>query len=140
MRHVNSGNCPKCEEIFARFPGFHSGLKKWFKELQVRVPSAHISCAGRGEVEQEAARLRGASRASFGKSAHNWNAAIDLFEMQGDSADLYELPWFKENIAPHIPDTLQWYGETGASFYELPHIEVRGWHELAKNGLLKIVE
>lgn len=140
MRHENSGNCPQCEKIFNRYPGFHSGLKKWFKDLQAKVPTAHISCAGRGQQDQEECVRRGASRAHWSKSAHNWNCAIDLFEMDGKIGDLYERPWFEAHVAGQVPSELEWYGAPGASFPELPHIELRGWRELAHTGKVKLVE
>jgi hypothetical protein len=141
MRHENDGNCQKCEQIFTRYPGFHAGLRKWFKDLQAKVPTAHISCAGRGQQDQEECVRRGASRAHWSKSAHNWNAAIDIFEMGGKSTtDLYERAWYNEHVAKSIPDDLEWYGAPGASFPELPHVQLRGWKLLANAGKLKLVE
>ncbi len=141
IRHENSGNCQRCEQIFNRYPNFHAGLRKWFKAFQAKVPTAHISCAGRGRQDQEECVRRGASKAHWSKSAHNWNAAIDIFEMGGKSVtDLYEREWYETNLATSLPDDLVWYGSPGSIFPELPHVQVRDWPELARQGKLKLVE
>lgn len=138
--HKNSGRCEQCAKIFNRYPGFHSGLRRWFEEFQAEHPEAHISCAGRGRFDQEAMVLKHASRAHYGKSSHNWNAAIDIFELQGDVANIYERAWFDRVLAPEIPHWLNWYGSPGSVFFELPHIEVRAWRTLAQDGKLRLVE
>lgn len=140
LKHENTGSCAKCKQIFDRYPGFHQQLRDWFKVLQKHVPTAHISTAGRGELDQEAAVRRGASRAHWGKSAHNWNCAMDFFEMGGSSTDIYERKWFDKELAPRIPDWIEWYGRPGASFPELPHCELKGWRQMAKDGKLHLVE
>jgi hypothetical protein len=140
MSHLNNGTCPQCKLIFDRYQGFNSGLRSWFEAFQVKHPEAHISCAGRGEQDQEAAVLRRASRAHYGHSSHNWNAAIDIFEMTSDSPNIYNLAWFKNVLAPELPDWVNWYGMPGAAFHELPHCEVRNWKELALAGELFLVE
>lgn len=140
MKHENNGACPKCQAIFNTFPGFEPRLRAWFEELQGRYPVAHISCAGRGKAAQADALAKGMSRAPYGKSAHNYNAAIDIFEMSGISTDIYERAWFKTVVEPNLKDFLSWYGAPGASFPELPHVEVKEWRELARNGKLSLVE
>lgn len=139
--HENNGNCPGCEKIFNRYPHFYKPLKDWFKALQAKHHEAHISCAGRGRQEQEDAYARGASRAHWGESAHNYNAAIDIFEQSGDRKNIYERAWFASVIAPNLPDFLDWYGQAGVSgFRELPHVEVKYWSGLAQKKILKLVE
>ncbi len=142
MKHVNNGKCPKCEFVFDRYPGFYGKLRVWFFCLQRAFPEAHVSCAGRGKAEQEAAKARGASRAGYGSSAHNYNAAIDIFEQSGDGKDIYEKEWFDRVVAPWVrkAEWLKWYGEKGSPFFELPHIEVRDWRTLANAKLIKLVE
>lgn len=138
--HVNSGNCPGCTRIINRYPGFHPGLRDWFFEFQYRHNEAHISCAGRGETDQEALLLRKASKAAWTESAHNYNAALDIFENQGDKKNIYEVDWFHDVLYPEIPAWLDWYGMPDAPFRELPHIELRGWEELALSGEITLVE
>jgi hypothetical protein len=116
------------------------GLRSWFESLQANYPSAHISCAGRGEKEQEEAYDNRRSRAHYGQSAHNYNAALDLFEMSGDKENIYERKWFNSVVAPNLHPTLNWYGSPGSSFFELPHVEVKAWKSLVKNKDLKLVE
>jgi len=139
-RHENNGNCAKCDEIFDRYPNFVKILRDWFKALQEKHPEAHISCAGRGKEEQEDAHAKRLSRAHYGESAHNFNAAIDLFELQGDKGNLYERAWFRVVVAPNIPAFLNWYGAPGSKFYELPHVEIRDWKSLASKKVFTLVE
>lgn len=140
-KHQNNGKCPQCAKIFDRYPGFHLALRFWFEDFQSKHPEAHISCAGRGEIDQEAALIKKASKAHWKESSHNWNAAIDLFEMAGEKiGDIYEVKWFFEVLFPNLPDWLKWYGAPGSKFKELPHVEVANWKALTENGLLKLVE
>jgi len=138
-KHQNNGDCPKCKELFDKYPGFYQPLRDWFISFQKKCPEAHISCAGRGAVDQDAKKLEGRSKASFGKSAHNYNAAIDLF-VNKPFTNLYDLAWFNANVAPAIPLSLNWYGSPGSRFPEIPHIEARNWKELRDAGVLTLVE
>jgi hypothetical protein len=141
LKHENNGKCEKCLEIINRYPNPHAELVSWFKEFQVTHPEAHVSCAGRGRDDQEALYLRKASKARWGESAHNYNAALDLFETGGaDVKDIYEPKWFKEVLKPALPYWVKWYGEPGSKFFELPHIEVADWRELRMKGQIGLVE
>lgn len=140
MKHTNNGNCKRCLEILYRYPNPDKDLVLWWVGFQMEHPEAHISCAGRGRMDQEALKVRGASRASYGESAHNYNAAIDIFEQGGDGKNIYEKQWFFDVLAPSLPDFLKWYGWPGSKFLELPHVEREDWRALAKLGELKLVE
>lgn len=107
--------------------------------FQAKHPEAHISCAGRGLVEQEEKKAEGRSKASYGKSAHNYNCAIDLF-IQLPGKDIYDNDWFQKVLAPEIPFHLHWYGSPHSKFFELPHIEFRNWRELAARKEIALVE
>ena len=123
-------DCYKCEEIFGIYPGFHAGLKAWFQKVHSKFPDAHISCAGRGRIEQEAAYARGASQAHWGKSAHNYNMAIDLFRLDETVEGHYSLSrkWFEEVFAAFpLGDEFYWLGTEGSKFPEIPHVQVMGW-------------
>lgn len=122
-----------------KYPGFNLILREWFESFQSVFPEAHISCAGRGKEEQELKFQEGLSRAHWKGSSHNWNCAIDIFEMDGD-AEIYEKEWFMNVLFPNLPDHLEWYGKPGSSFYELPHVEIKGWRTLRDLGVLKLVE
>lgn len=142
MKHRNNGRCQRCLQIINSYPGFHHGLRDWFTALQgLYLPEVHVSEAGRGRARQEQLKKAGASRASYGESAHNYNAALDLFEQGGDSSsNIYEKKWFNEKMKPHLGELVNWYGHPGSSFYELPHVEVKNWKELVTRGDLKLVE
>jgi len=101
---------------------------------------AHISCAGRGYNEQYDAFMRGASRAKWGESSHSWNAALDTFVIRAGDTSIYPLDWYKTVLEPSLPPWIKWYGRPSSQFYELPHIEISNWRELAKEGILKLVE
>lgn len=143
-KHINNGDCPKCCELFDKYVGFHPHLRKWFKMIQMIERSAHISCAGRGKEDQEAYFNKGTSRAHYGESAHNYNVAIDVFFQENGQAS-YNTLLFARHIAPYIEIhnmyeqygfKLEWYGKPTSSFFELPHIEVKGWRKMA----LQLVE
>ena len=138
MKHQNNGNCPKCAEIFDKYPGFNVLLRTWFEEMQKENLGFHISDAGRGKIDQEAYFNRKASLAHFGESAHNFNAAIDTFWLIGGQYSL-SIELYQEKIEPNIPDWLQW-GHYWKGFSELPHFEVKAWKLLREHGAIKAVE
>lgn len=141
LKHQNSGRCPRCQEILDRYPDFNGDLRAWFEMFQLQNPEAHTSEAGRGRDAQEALYQRRASRAQWGESAHNYNAALDLFEQGGKShKDIYERDWFDRKLQPALPPWIKWYGEPGSKFYELPHVELKDWRAMAERGELQLVE
>lgn len=139
MSHQNIvGHCSKCDDLFRRYEGFHPGLRDWFDLIRTKFFDAHISCAGRGKIDQEAAFYRHASNAHWAQSAHNWNAAIDLFQLKDGGYSLETL-WFAE-IMEGLPPTLEWYGTPDSPYRELPHVQIKDWRELAASGRLRLVE
>ena len=141
MKHENNGRCAKCQLVLNRYPGFHKHFRNWFESFQLKHPEAHTSCAGRGELDQEACFIRKASRARWKESSHNYNAALDFFELGGDDIEqIYEEKWFHEVLAPELPEFLEWYGAPNAPFKEMPHVQLKNWKILRNNGTLKLVE
>src|SRR6266850_2662917 len=138
MKHENSGFCEKCLSIINRYPGFNEALMRWFFSLQKKHPEAHISCAGRGEQDQEALFLKQATRAHWTHSAHNYNAALDLFDMTGTKDGIYSRVWFRDIMSPCLEPWIEWYGAPNAQFYELPHIQLRDWKDQVSSGYLKL--
>lgn len=138
MAHINNGNCPKCDELFDKYSGFHQGLREWFKKLQKKDSTTHISCGGRGKIDQEAAFNSKTSRAHYGQSSHNYNLALDIFRLTQNGAEWKGL-WFRDvvgtavighNADPNKKFDLTWYGMPGSRYFELPHVEVYGWKEM----------
>lgn len=127
-----------------RYDGFHQGLRNWFVTLQSESPHFHVSCAGRGFEDQEEAYRRHASKAHFGQSSHNFNAAIDLFFIDDAGQAVWDLKEmksiFKAEIGPRIKGWLRWYGDEKSPFYELWHVEVKDWRQMALDGELQLVE
>lgn len=140
MIHENSGACEKCETVFNKYRDFYIPLKEWFKFLQKDYPEFHISCAGRGKKEQETLYGHGASRAQWGQSAHNYNAAIDLFIIDSNSPNIYPVEKFNYVIPPRLGNGFNWYGLPGSPFRELPHIEPIHWRTLVSIGSIHLVE
>lgn len=140
MSHKNDGSCSRCIELFNHYDDFNQSLKNWFIELQRSYPEAHISCAGRGKADQEAAFSKGISRARFGESAHNYGMAIDIFVQLHGEKTIYPLDWFENVLQPNLEPWLEWYGAKGAVYYELPHIEIRGWKQIVEVGEVNLVE
>lgn len=137
--HLNNGSCSSCLSIFNRYPFFNLDLQNWFKGIQKQFPDAHISCAGRGHLDQETLYQRGATRAHYGESAHNYNAALDVFQQQGAEA-LWDIEWFDWVIGANLTQDLEWYGAPKSVFYELPHIQIKAWRTMKDSGLIKLVE
>lgn len=138
-KHLNDGKCEKCLLIFDRYPGFHQGLKNWFIQIQASNPEAHISGAGRGKLEQEEYFVKKTSNAHYGQSAHNFNAAVDIFRLHQNGAE-WPKTWFTDIVKPAIEAhnaaasfKIKWYGMPGSAFYELPHCEVDGWKTMGLN-------
>lgn len=140
MPHTNSGWCLKCRQIVQRYPGLNEFLWNWFEQLQVDHPDVHLSCAGRGKLDQEAAFVNGTSKAHFGQSSHNWNCAIDLFQLTDTGKAAWNKEWFNSVVAPSLLFNLNWYGRPGSSFYELPHVELLNWRFLRDSGRIRLVE
>jgi hypothetical protein len=141
-KHINNGRCPRCQAIFDRYPHHHPALYNWFLDVQKAHPEAHVAWAGRGKEDQEGFYKLKTSRAHYGQSAHNWNAAIDIFKLEYPAGAVWPKTWYTETVGPLVaqrPDFV-WYGVPGSAFPELPHIEVRKWKEDARSGLLKLVD
>ena len=140
MSHQNSGNCAECVSIFNKYPGPNITLFGWFFDVQSKIPEFHASCVGRGQIDQEACFARGATRAHWTQSSHNFNCAVDTWFLIDGQYHLEEI-YFKK-IIPFIIDDIAWYGDphSNGGFYERPHYEMKNWHSLVVNGLARLVE
>lgn len=138
MIHVNDGACIKCEEIMNKYAGFVNQLKEWFLFMQAKYPMFHTCDAGRGKREQELFLAKGASKARWGQSSHNYNAALDTFFLVDGKYSLDQKLY--DSIAPEVPAFISWYGAPGAKFYERPHFEIKTWREMVGAGEIKLVE
>jgi hypothetical protein len=141
--HNFQGPCSKCDELFDLYPGFNNELRLWFAAVRSTIFDAHISCAGRGKVDQEELFNRGASHAHWGKSAHNYGMAIDLFRLDPSVPGEYSLDrrWFLAMFeAFPIGKKFFWFGDPRAAFKELPHLEVENWYDLVVTESIPLVE
>lgn len=139
-KHINNGKCEKCLEFMNEW-GVDDILRRWFIATQVRTPEMHTSCVGRNQEDQEFALLHKASKASFGKSPHNYtpSLAMDIFRLvveEGKPTQASFNPeWYKAVIVPTIPDRITW----GGYFHDIidsPHFEIRGWSKIANKVLI----
>jgi hypothetical protein len=140
--HINVPNCPKCVQLLDKYPGFHSGLREWVSQFLSTNCDAHISAAGRGRDDQELFFKKGTSRAHYGQSAHNWNAAVDFFHLTQAGGAAFDRPWYQQVLGPAVlaNPALKWYGEPPISFLEFPHVEWRCWRSLAASGEATLVD
>lgn len=139
-KHLNTGECLKCAEILNQYPNFYKPLENWFLDLQKRNPEIHISAAGRGKKEQEDYFKKGASKAKYGESAHNYNAALDLFRLTLSGASFQTL-WYIQNVKPEVNKSgFLEYGGDWTHFKDWPHCEVANWKDMVKKKELLLVE
>jgi hypothetical protein len=137
--HLNNGRCDHCLEIMNLYLNFYRPLRAWFVFFQDQHPEFHISEAGRGKAKQEEDFLERASKAHWLESAHNYNAAMDLF-IQVAGRSMYDKEWFNKYLPPALPKTIVWYGRPGCTFREFPHVEFALWRQLRDSGILVPVE
>lgn len=140
VKHTNDKACKKCEEIFNKYKNFHQPLQEWFKKLQQIIPECHIAYAGRGKAEQDDFFAKGTSKAKWTESPHNYGLAIDVFELTIGGAR-WDTIWYKERINPEVKKT-DWleHGLDWPKFKDAPHIQLKNWKDLVKNGSAKLVE
>jgi hypothetical protein len=134
-RHVNTGACPKCLEIISKYPGFDSSLADWFKSFQLVNRDSHISCAGRGKVEQEADFDKDVSDAHWTESPHNYNGALDFFRLTQAGGAIFDRPWYLAVLAPAAKKAGFVWGGDWIHRKDYPHVEIV---DFKKNG--KLVE
>jgi hypothetical protein len=139
MSHKNDVvDCPGCNAVFDKYPDFDQEMRAWFFAERAIDPTFHCSCAGRGQVDQEACFARGASKAHWKQSSHNVNGALDGFFQRDGKYDVDKALFVP--IAARLPARYKWYGAPGAEFPETPHFEIADWRVLAASGQLKFVE
>lgn len=124
MKHLNNGACLKCLDILkdCSIP-----ITTWFTQTQIIYPQLHTSCGHRGEVEQNEAFRKGASKAKFGESPHNLlpAKACDIFFLVLDHA-CFDLHLYKE-LADILPPNLESGIHFPKGFVDAAHIQERDW-------------
>jgi peptidoglycan L-alanyl-D-glutamate endopeptidase CwlK len=135
-KHTNNGACPKCLEILGQA---HENLVDWFQCEQKKDPELHVSCAYRGKIQQDDDFDRGVSKATFGKSPHNYMPALalDVFYIIGGIAK-WPMDRYRQ-LAADKPDGIEWgadWNDNGRTddekFIDAPHFQVKGWKAFAK--------
>lgn len=141
MIHLNQTICEKCISIINTYPNPHPLIVTFVDKFRAANPDAHISACGRSQADQDADFAKGVSRAKWGQSAHNYNAAVDFFRLTLAQGASFDANWYKTVLGPAIKQNpnLVW-GGTFTSIVDLPHCEVAGWAQEAQNGQLKLVQ
>ncbi len=137
-KHENKLNCLKCTELLIKYNGCHQTIYNFVHTLRSSDNTAHISCGPRGRVDQEIYFQRGATRAHYGQSAHNYGAAVDIFRIDELGKLSYDKAWFNQVVGTEVrlhndhstKEPLTWYGKKGSKFYELPHVELTNWKKM----------
>lgn len=139
--HKNVEHCEGCEKVLNKYPGFHPPLREWLRLLRTAYLDAHVSWAGRGREDQELFFRKGLSKAHFGQSSHNYNAALDFFQLTPTGA-YFGTEWYKRVLGARVVPEVRWYGviEGKGDFLEYGHVEWREWKKALQAGELKPVE
>jgi len=140
-KHTNTDHCAKCEEIILKYGGLFYTLKDWFDKIRIKYPEAHISCAGRNEKDQQEAFARGMSKATFGKSPHNYvpTPALDLFRLDKEGKASWDKEWYKLVIGENLETNLSW-GGNWQSFRDNPHVEISNWRFLRDSEKISLIK
>jgi len=122
VKHENMADCRKCNEILQ---SAHPALKDWFYAVRSIHIDAHVSCAFRNEIDQNAAFNNGFSKVKWPKSAHNKipSRAIDLFQLNENGKALWDGVWFARLWAKCQHKDLIW-GGSWKTFKDAPHFQL----------------
>ncbi len=119
----------------------HPKLGEWFRAEQSSDPELHITCSQRGRAAQDAIKAKGGSKASYGKSPHNYlpSLAIDVYRRSSKGEASWPIGYFHD-IALRLPADIEWGGDWNHNgryddedFIDGPHFQLVGWKKLAKN-------
>ena len=96
--HTNEPVCPLCD---FKLKTAHPYLGLWFRKLKARYPSAHISWAWRGQIDQDKFFDEGKTKVRFPHSKHNnmkgslpYSLALDLFQEDDDGNARFSPLWY----------------------------------------------
>lgn len=93
----------------------------------------YCHCLFRSKADQEAAYVRGVSKARAGQSAHNYACAVDIIH-SAKAWDLTKTEWalighIGKEVAQGLGIKLTWGGDF-KSIYDPAHWEITGWQQL----------
>ena len=124
---------PKIESLL------HTSFQGQMKNLISGMWTKHgidigIASTTRGAAEQNALKEKGASKAEFGKSLHNYGAAADVFFNTHGKGGIYDGPWDKlSSMGKGLG--MRWGGDW-KSFQDKPHFQAdMNWHDAKEKGL-----
>lgn len=101
VKHATGEQCPSCTE---KLKSAHPTICSWFLDLKKTIKDVHISCAYRGEREQNEAHAMGKSNVSYPNSKHNkadatglpCSEALDLFQLASNGMAVWAYSYFKQ--------------------------------------------
>lgn len=129
MKHSNGG-CEKCKEFLTQL---NKELASYASDILARFPDCHISCAFRGEAEQNQAFKNGKSRLKWPNSKHNvmkdglpCSEAIDLFQLSDLGTAIFNRDYYKTifNFIKENQLPIAW-GGLWVTFKDNPHFELK---------------
>lgn len=123
MKHENKRICLECNRILR---SADNELIRFAAYIRAAYPEAHVSCAFRGENEQNEAFERGFSRARWPDSKHNKTPAkaIDFFYQDKFGKGIWDAKWFKMVLdEASRMFGLMWGGRWNRP--DFPHVEMK---------------
>lgn len=122
VKHENLPHCERCDRFM---DDAHPVLRAWLKNVRSEFLEAHVSCSFRNEKDQNDAFARGASKAKWPHSKHNFlpSRAIDLFELTEYGVARFDPMWYAKLWRTCKTDDLTWAGNW-KTFKETAHFQL----------------
>ncbi len=131
MKHVNSPNCPSCDE---KLKQAHPVLKDWFlNHVKPFHENAHIAWSFRDEASQNKAYQEGMSALRWPNSKHNsvdkdgkpCARALDLFEINSSGKAVWDYDFYDilYSSIEKLGLPIAWGGQW-KSLKDTPHFEL----------------
>lgn len=132
MKHTNDPVCTRCNYFLQEAD---TDLAYFVHAVRAEHPDAHISCAWRGEADQNDAYARGASKLKWPKSKHNkldkngnpCAEAVDFFRLVSGKA-LFQIGFYMtiNHLLEELNAPILWGGDFKGKFKDYPHFELKG--------------
>lgn len=134
LRHTSDSICPLCEHKLIQA---HPYIANWFRWVKNKYINVHVAWAFRGEADQTAAVISGASKRPWPTSKHNHtelvgdailprSLALDLFLIDEDGIAQWP-PLFYARVNKESLDEkyqVMWAGLWKGTFKETCHFEI----------------
>lgn len=127
--HVDEEECALCNRITKTCS---ETLREWFQTERFRDYTLHALEGKRTRAEQEAHFAAGRSKATFGKSPHNYkpSRALDVHYIVDGVPDWKEGRY--KTLATRMPSNIEWGGDW-KGFKDSFHFQEVHWTNLIEN-------